>query len=435
MTVLIAVILVAPLVVGQTESDSATDAQDMPEIVRRLAQQLDANQLADRENAERELVKLGPRAIPHLPVVRRRMPAEMKIRLERIRARLEELEVLSSTQASKVTLKGTWPLSEVIEQLESQTGNRLVDYRNRFGESQSDSEISLDVQNEEFWLVVSEIFTQANLKIYSFSGTPNTLAFTARAPNEQALLGSVDTSGLFRFEAIRLQASRDLRDSGQRDSGQGDLRVFTEIVWEPRVSPVSITHAADNVRAVDEQGIEISPADSQPGRQLSVQSTVGSSELELRLELPERSTARIASLKGRIEALLPGRVETFRFDQIGQSRNAEQQKGDATVILRSVRKNGPVHEVRLLVRFDQASGALESQRNWIFGNEAYLLSPDGNQIDHDGLESTDQRINEMGLSYKFVVQSDLKDHSFVYKTPSTVVRLPVEFEFKNLPLP
>jgi hypothetical protein len=45
-------------------------------------------------------------------------------------------------------------------------------------------------------------------------------------------------------------------------------------------------------------------------------------------------------------------------------------------------------------------------------------------------------VNEVGLSYKFDLEGATPaGHKFVYRTPAAVIKIPVEFELKNIELP
>jgi hypothetical protein len=153
------------------------------------------------------------------------------------------------------------------------------------------------------------------------------------------------------------------------------------------------------------------------------------------MAVPERNVERIASLSGRLFALVPGRVEAFEFADLDAAEDEEIRKGAVTVVLQKVRKNAALYEVFMLVRFDEAANALESHRGWVFNNKAYLLDKDDNEKEPDGLETTRRTVNEMGLSFKFVLENDLSDYRFVYETPAAIVQLPIEYELKDIPLP
>ena len=50
-----------------------------------------------------------------------------------------------------------------------------------------------------------------------------------------------------------------------------------------------------------------------------------------------------------------GRVESFEFADIDKQKAAELERGGATVIVDSCRKNGDIYEVNMRVAFDKAS--------------------------------------------------------------------------------
>ena len=69
---------------------TAEAPDELPLQVSRLVRQLDDNQLATREAAERGLIDLGPRALDLLPSPGRDTSAEVRVRLERVRKTLQE---------------------------------------------------------------------------------------------------------------------------------------------------------------------------------------------------------------------------------------------------------------------------------------------------------------------------------------------------------
>jgi hypothetical protein len=417
----------ACLLVAQLEESS--DA-DLAARVSRLVRQLDDDDLGRREEAEEQLVGLGPAVLEHLPATGPRMTAEVETRLARVRNRLERDAAAAAAEASTVTLRGEMPLSEALALLGQQTGNRLVDYRDRFGQTKSDPPVRCDFERQPYWAVLDQLLDEAGLRLYSYSGTPHTLAFVNRDPGHLPAQGRVSYGGLFRFEAVRMEASRDLRDP---DSSR--LRLTLEIAWEPRVQPIALTQPIRAVTAIDPQGGRIMVDDQQARLEVPAQTTVAAVELDIPFRPPPRTVAQIASLRGTMDVMLPGREAEFRFDDLPGARNVERRNAGVTVVLQAVRPNATVQDVRILVRFDQASGALESHRGWIYGNQAYLVDAEGKREDHAGFETTAQLPNAVGLSYKFVIDRDLKDYAFVYKTAAAIIRVPVDYQLRGIDLP
>ena len=105
------------------------------------------------------------------------------------------------------------------------------------------------------------------------------------------------------------------------------------------------------------------------------------------------------------------------------------------VTFERLRKNVDLYEVRVSLRFEDASNALESHRGWVFQNEAYLIDADGQKLDNVGQQTTRQTRNEVGVAYLFDLPEGPGGCKFVYKTPALVLQLPVEYELKDIELP
>ncbi|MCA9178994.1 MAG: hypothetical protein KDB14_31235, partial [Planctomycetales bacterium] len=227
-----------------------------------------------------------------------------------------------------------------------------------------------------------------------------------------------------------VQAVRNLRNPAVEG-----CRVTVRVEWEPRVRPVSLSQALAEVNAVDDLGNPLLP-EGQGSRGSEVQPGISGIELELPLSLPERKATKIASLKGRLVALVPGRLETFRFDRrLDEARGMELRKAGCTVVLDRVRKNGDLYQVQIRVRFDEARESLESHRGWIFQNEAYIVDAKGQRVANAGLEATRQSADEVGVAYLFPLKDGLDGCSFVYRSPAMILEMPVEYELKDIPLP
>lgn len=409
---------------------AADEGEDLGLQVRRLVRQLDDNQLVLRQAAEQELIELGPSILERLPVPGRGATAEVRVRLERIRKRLEAAASEAAARPSRVTLRGALPLSEALAALQQQTGNRIVDFRRRFGQQPADPVLNLDLDDAPFWPALDEVLDQAALTTYNFSGEQGALAVVGRHPDERRRAAGAVYRGLFRIEVLRVQATRELRNPTNEA-----LRLTVELAWEPRVSPILLRIPLAELRAADEAGRPVAAGADRASLEVPIENTMPAAEVQVPLALPERRAERIASLEGQLSALLPGRVETFEFGQLAQARNVPQSRAGVTVILDQVRKNVDVDEVRLRVRFDEAGEALESHRNWIYKNEAYFLDPDGQRFEHAGLQPFRQAANEVGVVYLSDRAGGLADCTFVYRTPTMLLRVPVEFELRDIPLP
>ena len=116
-----AVAMVALALVGQADADSA--GSNLKLEVARLVRRLDSRELADREAAEKALTRMGPRALEFLPPGEKRVPAEVRQRLDRIKVILQKQQAEATAANSTVTLSGErMLLSEIFEAIQGTDG-------------------------------------------------------------------------------------------------------------------------------------------------------------------------------------------------------------------------------------------------------------------------------------------------------------------------
>jgi hypothetical protein len=417
-------LLAGSMLLAQAE----TPSESLKNEVDKLVLQLNDPQLGKREEAEKRILELGPAALDLLPATARQ--AEVKLRLERIRLALGRAQAEALAHASTVTLKAEkMPLLEVLAAIQEQTGNKIVDARDQFGQEAAAVSLTVDFDKTPFWEAFDKVLDQAGLTVYPYIGE-NALAVVGRGEASTDRVDQTAYVGAFRFDPMELLARRDLR------TGEGQtLQLRVETAWEPRLAPIAIRQSMSDVTAVDERGETLSL--SAPEAEVEIPINAGSSaaEMSLNFALPPRNVARIASLKGKLTTLLPTGVETFTFKDLGANRSEERRQANITVVLEQVRKNNELWEVRVRLHFDKAANALESHRGWVFNNPAYLLDPQGKQVAYATLETTRQTDNEVGFAYFFVAEQGLKDYQFVYKSPTVIMDRTIEYEIKDLELP
>ena len=419
-------LLAGSMLLGQT-SPNASD--DLAREVSRLVRDLSAPELAKREAAHQKLIELGPAVLELLPTPNDRTSAEEKQRLSQIRDKLQKSQAEGTLKASVVTLQGEMRLSEAFKAIEKQTGNLMIDYREQFGGEGGDPKVKASFDKTPFWQAVDDILDQAGLTTYAYPEKDGVAAITLPDGELPRRKRPVSYAGAFRLEALELMSRRGLRSSGDRQ-----MQLQLEVGWEPRLDPISIQHQLTDIQAIDENGNMLELDGDEETRELPINAGDLTAELMFPFKLPDRKVKTIASLKGKLLAMVPGRIETFRFDDL-TLKNVEQRKAGVVVVLDQVRKNADVWEVRVLVRFDKADGALESHRGWIFSNECYLETPNKERIENDGFETTRQTGQEVGMAYLFDLEKGPKGLKLVYKTPSVVSLVPIEYELKNLELP
>ncbi len=419
--------LVTGLLVGQPAAATPANEQAarLEQEVLRLVRLLDDRELAQREAAEKELVGLGPAALAHLPQANNKMPAEIRQRLARVRTALESRAAETNLAGTTVTLSGEMSLNEALQAVQKQTGNALSGYEGRTATVQT------DFKDSPFWPALDRLLDQANLNVDPYGGQPNTLVLVARPEDQPSRLTRAAYDGAFRVEPLRLFALRDFKNP-EADA----MRVALSVSWEPRLAPVTIYQALDAFQAEDEQGQVIAVGPGPQRLEFTVRPGMSGIEYELPLALPARSVTQIAKLTGKLSAVIPGRMESFEFvEDLSTARGVQNRKGAVTVILDEVNKNLDLFQVRVRIRFDDAAGALESHRGWVYSNEAFLVDAQNQQIAHAGLELTRQSDNEVGINYLFDLPSGIKGCKFVYKSPASMLEREISYELKGLELP
>ncbi|MCP4191465.1 MAG: hypothetical protein GY768_12640 [Planctomycetaceae bacterium] len=421
--------LVGFCLTAQISAPSETDR--LKAEVQQLVEELDDSARSTRERAEKQLVKKGPNVLTLLPRTTDKTPAEVKQRLDRIRRTLELVSADQNRSPSRLTFQGTFPLAEILAGIEKQTGNRVVDYRDRFGQAQEGLQLELDIQDQPFWQALDEILDQAGLTIYSYVGQTRTIGVVAAGPNDRKRKDAGAYSGLFRIEAAEIIARRNLISTDNRS-----LQLRLELLWEPRTAPILLRHALADLALEGDHGEKMSVISPDGTLELPVQSTLAGIDLVLPLQLPDRKVRKISKLSGEFTAMIPGLEEKFEFQNLDTARNVTQKKGGLTVTLERVRKNGSLLECRIRVKFENPSDALQSHLDWASNNQVYLIDGQGKRIDNPNFERYLERSQEVGFAYLFPLgDEEIANCKLVYQSPAGMIDVPIKYTLTDIELP
>ena len=399
-------------------------APNLKSQVRELVTQLDADERAEREEAEKLLVELGAEVLGLLPPVTPQTPAEVKERLGRVRKTLETANAEAISSPTVVTLKGEMSLSDALQSFEEQTGNRVS------GHERLGGTVDVDFDKVPYWQALDALLDQAELNVNAYGARAGALSVQARPDGGLGRSELAAYSGVFRVEPQRLEARRDLRNPAVNV-----LQLSLGIAWEPRVAPIALRQQLSEIEIIDDRGETLEITGRQGTRNVPVEFGMSAVDFGLPLALPSRESKRIASVKGRFTALVPGSIETFEFSDLAESRDTELERAGVVVTFDRLRKNNNLYQLMMRVRFESATNALASHRGWIFRNEAYVLDANGKKLDNLGLEETRRSADEIGVAYLFDLNGGPEGCRFVYKTPALILQVPVEYELKEIELP
>jgi hypothetical protein len=420
-----------PAISRPNEADEAKP--ELKEKVNQLVGQLADPDSEKQAAATAALLKLGPDILPLLPGPDAKLTDGQKRQLQTIAGTLRDAQAQRELTPKIVTLKEqSIALSQALKALKTQTGIKVADRRR---EQDSDPKLSLSLDKVTFWEALDEIAQRADLRVYLFDR--DGVVSLVDGPHKAL---PVDYNGIFRIAVRRLTAVRDL---------ESDSHVWTldvQIAWEPRFRPLFLETQADAIEVRDGKGTVLNGLSSGSGR--SAVTRPLSVETQVRVEAPERPADKIGLLKGSLNLMGPSRMLTFTFDdldKIGRNKadkaRKETQEG-VTVHLREFSVAGERWTIGLLLEYPADTPDFESFESWLVNNEIFLEKKSTKERvpQNGGLETGDQAGHRAILIYRFVEDNNLvlgkpSDWRMIYRTPGTFVKLPVKFEFKDLPVP
>jgi len=256
------------------------------------------------------------------------------------------------------------------------------------------------------------------------------LAFTASDPDTSPDNRRVAYAGPLRLEIVGVTTQRVLRG---HDAGRLELQL--QISWEPRLEPIVISQSLAKPTATATSGAEIAPLNAQASLDAELHSEQTTVEWGLNLELPPRSEKSIATVRGQLELLAPGRKVTFRFSNLEAADNEQQRQGLAVVTLDTFRRNNQLWEALVRLSYDSASGGFESHRNWFYNNPCRLIDAQGGEIEIAAIDPRIRKENEVGFAYLFDIPDGPDGVKLEYETPAAIIRTTFDYEFRDVPLP
>ncbi|MGO8900248.1 MAG: hypothetical protein ACLQU5_18130 [Isosphaeraceae bacterium] len=419
--------LLAPLFWSHVQAQTETADAALRDRVLQLIERLDDPKPEARDDAEARLIKLGARALPLLPDPASVTSKERKERLEKVRATLRQAEEETSTGASRVTIQAkAIRLSEALGLIQKQTGNGITDLREQLGGETTNPAFDLNIHDVPFHEALDRVARLAEVSVNAFTGD-GTIGITAGMPSKDPLIQYV---GPFRVAFKQLTEVRDLQ------AGTSAAGAQLEVAWEPRLRPMLLTLKSDGLAVKDDKDREVKPQAMMESNEIVLRPQNPAVEMNLNLEAPDRSAVKLSSFRIKADVTLPAGIKTFRFPSLAQE-NVTQKQGDVSATLQNVEIDEQVWKVNVELVYPGNGPAFESYRQGLFNNRIWLQKADGSRFEHNGgFSNTSSDGGKLGFEYLFVdAPGKPADYQLVYETPSKVVTIPLEFEFKNVPLP
>ena len=193
----------------------------------------------------------------------------------------------------------------------------------------------------------------------------------------------------------------------------------------------------DSVQATTDEGKAVARAVMDESDDVALRPENPAAEVNLNLVAPDRSAKEFKTFKVKGEVTLPAGIKTFKFKSL-DAKDDTIKENDIAVTLESTTIEEGIWRVNVTVAYPGGSGpAFESYRQGLFNNRLWLQKADGSRFEHNGgFNNTGSDDGKLSFEYLFVdAPGKLADYGLVYETPSKVVTIPLEFEFKKIPLP
>jgi hypothetical protein len=418
---------------GASADEPKDRPADLKAKVAKLIKQLDDNDSAKRTEAETELIKLGVDILPLLPEKEEGLSPEQKRRLAMVRTTLRGAEAQKNIQPRLCTIQDqAIPLSKALEALTKQTEIKVTDGRQNAAD---DPKLKLALNKATFWEALDTIAREADLQVnlYQKEGTPALVD----GPHRDV---PTSYSGIFRLRATRITADRILEAGDQGHF----LAIQLELAWEPRFRPLFLESKPDSFEIQDDKGVTLKAQEQGSGRTPLAARMV--MHIPIHTEAPKRAAIKLNLFKGSISVLGPGKMLLFSFDKLSKLEKGKmgpsQTQDGVTVQVRDFNIEGEKNDQRwtvgLTLEYPADSPDFESFEQWLVNNEAHMERLDKSKeiMNHSGYES-DVRERKALVRYYFAEDNmgDPKDWKLLYRTPGQILRLPVQFEFKDLELP
>jgi hypothetical protein len=399
-----------------------------PEALRTLVEhelpRLGSELRADRIEAEERLLEVGPAVLELLPSPDVVEDAATRDALRRLRSSLERRAARSSVRAGRVTVRGTMPLRQIIEQITVQTENP-IEVRTD-ADATADTPLEIEFEGARFWDAVSELTGRANLR--AVVDTDRNCVVLAPADENRAVARR--TAGAFRIEVLSVQP---------RD---GVVGVEFSVTPEPRLRPLFLSWSdADFVASASAR--DLPPLSPEAQHELPA---VDRGPVRFSVVFENGADARrpaAVSVAGNLVVTTAARTQEFRFRHLTSPGPESRRSGGVSVTRRNAefsttRKGVRRAEIELRVVYDTGGPAFESHRTWVYHNDVSLETSDGTRLPvNDGFETLGEQNGAVAVRYRFRDLPDVppEDFQLVYHAPTAVIDVPLEFEFKRLPFP
>ncbi|MDA7951356.1 MAG: hypothetical protein MPJ24_07685 [Pirellulaceae bacterium] len=409
-------------------------SDELEKEVEAAIKEFSNNSYAQRFRAERRVLELGADVIPILEKLPENdLRPEARLHIRRILEQLRESAFKTDIRPSLVTLEGTMMVSELFDEIELQTQNKIDPSEIRWGDEDIlGKTLSVNYQKLTFWEVFDQLLDESSADIYSYSSHEEGLRIIQRLPDRRLRYGSASYDGAFRIAPV----SASVHSTFLAET-ESQVHLELEVMWEPRLRPLSLTLTGDTLVATTEYDtpVEIDEGESHSETPLSIGEF--SSSFSIHFPKPHPSVKKISKLRGIVQAHIPSRFKRFSFEQL---KSKQTQTADETTVTFTTTKkeNDEMTSIYFQVQFESPSTDSPLFYGWLEHIEPTLVHKETGEVlkpygyvDRNSVES---RTFEFQCPFE-VSAEDLKNYVFIASVPSDITCHEIPFMLKDIILP
>jgi len=412
--------------------------------------------MGDRDAAERDLLALGPAALPWVETARRTATGETAFRLAGMQRWLERRAADEAVEPATVTFSADdMPPTAVLRELFDRTGSSIDVALTATDGPAAERRISMRFDRLTFWEAIGEVLDRSGLSL-EFRPPPAPMA-AGKTPLPAlsivpAMRGPMPPAAAAAAGPLRVSiASVERTGLSPTDAPGAKLRgarVTLRVAWEPRLHPVLMRLPARSLVAEGPGGEAVPPQQRAAVTEATIPPGGAWVDLPVLLAPSAVPVDRLTTLRGTIVVWLTGRDHTFSFTGLRGDRAADATSigrpvrvAEAEVRLVEARVAGGRLLVRAAVAYDTPSEALASHHSWLAARGLEACTANGRRLDRIDQELTARTDRGGTVTAEFSLPSaqevpqaaGREEVAIRWTLPIAIHEEPVDFMLRDVP--
>lgn len=393
-------------------------SEELKSRVAALVAQLNSPKLQLRNQAESELIRLGPEAMSLLKL-QPGASSGTKTAINRIRQQLWQKQARQSVQQSWVDCEGVQTVEHLVKRIQA-TNNQLTV---RLKPELQNRPLKIDARRLSFWMAVEQ------LREFGIEATVREKLKALYLTSEDAGI----SQNSYPAGPFRIFAEPSIRPDFS-DPQKRRLRVRFRLQTEPRLKPLFLSLKGSDLSVKDQAGNIVSPVSPSSSLELPV----GGDGLEVAFDRDfqlAKSTVKSISVAGRWKMQIAGAREVFQFIADEASIGARRKKAGVTIGVEQLQRIKTAGQedlsVVVSVSYAESGRAFESHRNWLGLSDIRLKSSE-REIAAEKMEVELQAGGSAWVRYTFAMPAAKGKLQLLYTAPTLITDVDIPVEIQNL---